>query len=96
MIRPGATITTDPIRRSPIDPSLRPGLEDEATPGRKRDRPRDGTNPISPHATERTRFPTNEPDFPRMGAIPDGTNPISWSANSYHAHGAPKAFHPRL
>ena len=62
MIRPGATVTTDRGTRRPIDPSVRPELENEATVCREQNRLRDGTNPISHHATERTRFPmTVEP-----------------------------------
>jgi hypothetical protein len=63
MIRPGATVTTDHETRSPIEPSVRSTLEDEATPGRERNRPRDGMNPTSPHATERTRFHTTVEPF---------------------------------
>ena len=45
MIRPGATAKTDHRTRRPIDPSVRPEVENEATPDLERGRPRDGTNP---------------------------------------------------
>ena len=84
MIRPPATTTTDPGTRRPIDTSARPELENEATPGQERNRPRDGTNPISAHdgtnpissdldsLTDGTNSSSHD-----MGTILDGTKPIS-------------------
>jgi hypothetical protein len=70
MIRPPATTTTDPGTRRPIETSVRPELDNEATPRQERNRPLDGTNPIS------ARDGTN-PNSRDLGSHPDGTNPIS-------------------